>query len=120
MNYELVDTIWYIGEDGSSSIKVIRDLKNDTVWTTEQLMAELFEKDVKTISKHLNNIFNTEKLVKEELTFNSNDSTNSRSLIINPDSKKQPILYNLDAIISVGYRVNSKQATHFLRWAKNH
>ena len=52
MNYELVDTILYAGEDGSSSIKVIGDLKNDTVWTTQQLMAELFGKGVKTISKH--------------------------------------------------------------------
>lgn len=117
MSYELVDTILYTGEDGSASIKLIRDSKNDTVWTTQQLMAELFGKDVKTISKHLNNIFNTEELVKEEVTFNPNNSTNSGSLIINPNSKKQPILYNLDAIISVGYRVNSKQATHFRRWA---
>ena len=56
-------------------------------------------------------------MIKSEVTFNPNDSTNSRIVIINPDAKTQPILYNLDAIISVGYRVNSKQATHFRRWA---
>jgi len=117
MNYELVDTILYTGEDGSASIKVIVDDENNTMWTTQQSMAELFKKDVKTISKHLNNIFKSEELVKEEVSFNPNNSTNSRILIINPNSKKQPILYNLDAIISVGYRVNSKQATHFRRWA---
>lgn len=117
MNYELVDTILYTGEEGSVSIKVIVDNKNNTMWTTQQSMAELFKKDVKTISKHLNNIFKSEELVKEEVSFNPNNSTNSRILIINPNSKKQPILYNLDAIISVGYRVNSKQATHFRRWA---
>ena len=117
MNYEMVDTILYIGEDGSASIKVIIDYDNHTMWTTQQSMAELFKKDVKTISKHLNNIFKSEELVKEEVSFNPNNSTNSRILIINPNSKKQPILYNLDAIISVGYRVNSKQATHFRRWA---
>lgn len=117
MNYELVDTILYTGEEGSVSIKVIVDSKNSTMWTTQQFMAELFAKDVKTISKHLNNIFKTGELIKEEVTINPNNSTNSRILIINPDSKKQPILYNLDAIISVGYRVNSKQATHFRRWA---
>lgn len=116
-NYELVDTILYTGEDGSASIKVIVDDENNTMWTTQQSMAELFKKDVKTISKHLNNIFKSEELVKEEVSFNPNNSTNSRILIINPNSKKQPILYNLDAIISVGYRVNSKQATHFRRWA---
>ena len=87
------------------------------MWTTQQSMAELFKKDVKTISKHLNNIFRSEELVKEEVSLNPNNSTNSRILIINPNSKKQPILYKLDAIISVGYRVNSKQATHFRRWA---
>ncbi len=117
MNYELVDTILYTGEDGSASIKVIVDDENNTMWTTQQSMAELFKKDVKTISKHLNNIFRSEELVKEEVSFNPNNSTDSRILIINPNSKKQPILYNLDAIISVGYRVNSKQATHFRRWA---
>lgn len=112
-----MDTILYTGEDGSASIKVIVDDENNTMWTTQQSMAELFKKDVKTISKHLNNIFKSEELVKEEVSFNPNNSTNSRILIINPNSKKQPILYNLDAIISVGYRVNSKQATHFRRWA---
>ena len=117
MNYELVDTILYTGEDGSASIKVIVDDENNTMWTTQQSMAELFKKDVKTISKHLNNIFRSEELVKEEVSLNPNNSTNSRILIINPNSKKQPILYKLDAIISVGYRVNSKQATHFRRWA---
>ena len=117
MNNELVDTILYTGEEGSASIKVIVDDENSTMWTTQQSMAELFKKDVKTISKHLNNIFKTEELVKEEVSFNPNNSTNSRILIINPNSKKQPIVYNLDAIISVGYRVNSKQATHFRRWA---
>lgn len=65
----------------------------------------------------MSNIFNTLELVKKEVTFNSNNSTNGRSLIINPNSKKQPIIYNLDEIISVGYRVNSKQATHFRRGA---
>lgn len=108
MNNELVGTILYTGEDGSASIKVIVDDKNNTMRTTQQSMAELFKKDVKTISKHLNNIFRSEELVKEDVSFNLNNSINGRILIINPNSKKQPILYNLDAIISVGYRVNSK------------
>ena len=67
-------------------------------------MAELFGKNIKTIIKHLTNIFESEELVKSEVTFNPNDSTNSGIVIINPDAKTQPILYNLDAIISVGYR----------------
>ena len=80
-------------------------------------MAELFGKNINTISTHLNNIFETEELVKSEVTFNPNDFNNTEIVIINPDAKTQPILYNLDAIISVGYRVISNQATHFCRWA---
>ena len=86
------------------------------MWTTQKTMAELFDKTIKTISKHLTNIFESEELVKSEVTFNPNDSTNSGIVIINPNAKTQPILYNLDAIISIGYRVNSKQTTQFRRW----
>ena len=117
MNNEIVKTLLYTSEDGAVAIKVIIDSENDTMWTTQKTMAELFGKNIKTISKHLTNIFESEELVKSEVTFNPNDSTNSGIVIINPDAKTQPILYNLDAIISVGYRVNSKQATHFRRWA---
>lgn len=57
------------------------------------------------------------ELVKSEVTFNPNDSTNSGIVIINHNAKTHPILYNPDAIISVDYHVNSKQATHFQKWA---
>lgn len=87
------------------------------MWTTQKTMAELFGKNIKTISKHLTNIFESGELVKSEVTFNPNDSTNIGIVIINLEAKLQPILYNLDAIISLSYRVNSKQATHFRRWA---
>ena len=116
MNNEIVKTLLYTSEDGAAAINVIIDSENDTMWATQKTIAELFGKNIKTISKHLTNIFESEELVKSEVTFNPNDSTNSRIVIINPDAKTQPILYNLDAIISVGYRVNSKQATHFRRW----
>lgn len=117
MNNEVVKTLLYTSEEGAVAIDVIIDTENDTMWTTQKTMSELFGKNIKTISKHLNNIFESEELVKSEVSFNPNDSTNSRIVIINPNAKTQPILYNLDAIISVGYRVNSKQATHFRRWA---
>ena len=117
MNNEVVKTLLYTSEDGAVAIDVIIDTENDTMWTTQKTMSELFGKNIKTISKHLNNIFESEELVKSEVSFNPNDSNNTEIVIINPNAKTQPILYNLDAIISVGYRVNSKQATHFRRWA---
>ena len=101
MNNEIVKTLLYTSEDGAVAIKVIIDSENDTMWTTQKTMAELFGKNIKTISKHLTNIFESGELVKSEVTFNPNDSTNSGIVIINPDAKTQPILYNLDAIISV-------------------
>lgn len=115
MNYEFVDAILFTGEEGSAIIRAIIDGNNDTMWTTQKFMAEFFQKDVSTISKHLNNVFKSKELDKGEVTFNPN-SANDR-IIINPTSKKQPLLYNLDAIISVGYRVQSKQAIMFRRWA---
>ena len=58
-------------------------------------MAELFGKNINAISKHLTNIFESEELVKSEITFNPNDSNNNGIVIISPDAKTQPILYNL-------------------------
>ena len=101
MNNEIVKTLLYTSEDGAVAINVIIDSENDTMWTTQKTMAELFGKNIKTISKHLTNIFESEELVKSEVTFNPNDSTNSGIVIINPD-----------AIISVGYR---DQQTGMLR-----
>lgn len=90
MNLELADAISYTGEEGSASIKVIAESKNNTIWTTQQSMAELFRKNIKTIDKHLNNIFKSEELVKDESSFNLKNSANSRILIIYFDCKKQP------------------------------
>ena len=83
------------------AINVIIDSENDTMWTTQKTMTELFGKNIKTISKHLTNIFESEELVKLEVTFNPNDFNNTEIVIINPD-----------AIISVGYR---DQQTGMLR-----
>ena len=76
----------------------------------KKLWLNYFGKNINTMNKHLNNIFESGELLKSEVTLNPNDSTNSEIIIINPDAETQPILYNLDVIISVGYRVNSKQA----------
>lgn len=57
------------------------------MWTTQQSMADLFGKNIRTISKHLNNVFDSGELLKDEVTFNPNDSTNGGILIINPMQK---------------------------------
>lgn len=103
----------YENEDGKVDVNVI--LKNETIWLTQKSMAELFDKDVKTINKHLINIF-------EESELNKN-STISNFEIVQKEGKRQVKrnveFYNLDAIIAVGYRVNSKSATKFRIWATN-
>lgn len=114
----LIETFLYKSDDGPVSIKVIIDQENETLWATQKTMANLFNKTPKNISKHLNNIFDSGELVKDEVTVNPNDSTISGIVIkINPEANTRPILYNLDAMISVGYRVNSKEATQFRKWS---
>ena len=118
MTNNLVETLLYKNEESAVSINVVIDQEDETMWATQKTIAELFNTSLNNISKHLNNIFNVGELVKEEVVFNPNDSTNSGIVIkINPNAKTQPKLYNLDAIISVGYRVNSKEATQFRKWA---
>lgn len=112
------EVILYESPEGAVSINVIIDTENETLWATQKTIAELFDKSLSTVSEHLNNIFESEELNKDEVKFNPNDSGNSENvLIINPEAKTQPILYNLDVIISVGYRVNSKKATQFRKWS---
>ena len=93
------------GEDG---IEV--RYQDETIWLTQKLMAELFGVDVRTISEHLQNIFSSGELQQ--------DSVIRKFRITAADGKKYNTqFYNLDAIISVGYRVNSKRATQFRQWA---
>ncbi|WP_414601976.1 virulence RhuM family protein [Mobiluncus sp.] len=84
--------------------------QDGTIWLTQKLMAQLFDVDVRTISEHLGNIF-----VSEELQENSV----IRKFRITASDGKSYVTkhYNLDAIISVGYRVNSIRATQFRQWA---
>ena len=87
--------------------------KDETFWMTQKAMAELFGVNVPAISKHLSNIFEEGELFKE--------ATVSKMEIVqmegNRKVKREPEFYNLDAIIAVGYRVNSKKATRFRQWA---
>ena len=89
-------------------------VKNDTLWLTQKSMAELFGVGVPAISKHLKNIYESEELMK-------NSTISKMETVVNRGFKgklKEEIeYYNLDAIISVGYRVNSIKATRFRMWA---
>lgn len=87
--------------------------ENETLWMTQKAMAELFDVEQPAIAKHLINIYNEKELDK--------DSTYSKMELVqkegNRSVKRNVEFYNLDAIISVGYRVNSLRATQFRRWA---
>ncbi|HPX75945.1 MAG TPA: RhuM family protein, partial [Bacteroidales bacterium] len=83
-------------------------LENETVWLNRQQLALLFGRDIKTIGKHINNIFNEEELIKE-LVVAKFATTTTHGAIKGKTQTQQVEYYNLDVIISVGYRVKSKQ-----------
>jgi len=100
--------LFYASDDGKIKIQVI--LGDDTVWTTQKGMAEIFETTRENITIHLKNIFEsgelTENSVSKEILHTANDGKNYKTKF-----------YNLDTIIAVGYRVNSFRATQFRIWA---
>ena len=89
---------------------------NETVWLNRNQIADLFGRDVKTIGKHINNIFKEGELVKE-LVVAKFATTTQHGAIKGKTQIKNVEYYNLDVIISVGYRVKSKQGTQFRIWA---
>lgn len=94
----------------NGSVKVEIYLKNETVWLTQQKIADLFGVDRSVVTKHIKNIFDCGELLE--------DSVCAKIAHTAIDGKNYSTkFYNLDAIISVGYRVNSRQATHFRIWA---
>ena len=96
-------------EDGELTLEVNVAPQQETVWLTANQMSELYGRDEKTIRKHMNKIFNDGELDKE------NNTQKMRVVGV-----KQPVAYyNLDVIISVGYRVNSKQGIAFRKWANS-
>ena len=101
----------YRSQDGSIQLNV--KMENDTVWLTQSQMAELFGVDRTSIVRHIRNIYKS-----EELDQNSTCAKNAQVRTEGHRSILREIpYYNLDMIISVGYRVNSKNATSFRRWA---
>jgi len=103
--------IIYQTEDGSLEIQT--HLENETVWLSQKQMAELFDKDSDTIGLHLKNIYLTGELQEK--------ATTEKYSLVQKEGKREVKrkiqIYNLDAIISVGYRVNFKKGTQFRIWA---
>ena len=97
-------------------IKVNAVIKDDTIWLTQKSMAELFRVQTPAISKHLKNIFEEGEL-EEKVVISKMETTTQHGAIADKTQTTETNFYNLDAIISVGYRVNSLQATHFRIWA---
>jgi len=112
MNNKLIENkenlLIYKNEEGNIIVDAI--LKNDTLWLTQKGMSKVFDCSIDNISLHLKNIFKDneldENLVTEKSSITASDGKNYQTKI-----------YNLDAIISVGYRINSKKATEFRIWA---
>jgi len=105
------DFLMYKSESGSVKIEIL--VKDETVWLTQQKIAQLFGVDRSVVTKHLKNIFDEGELKKE--------ATSAKFAQVQIEGEREVSrnieFYNLDAILSVGYRVNSKQATQFRIWA---
>jgi thiamine pyrophosphate-dependent acetolactate synthase large subunit-like protein len=104
----MVDIVIY--ENGTVALNA--QVENETIWLSQKQMAELFGVNVPAVSKHMRNIFKSKELIEKSVV--------SKMEITASDGKTYKTKhYNLDAIISIGYRLNSKQATQFRIWATN-
>ena len=99
----------------NQNIKLEVNMKDETVWLNREQMAKLFDRDVKTIGKHINNALNEE--LKDEVVVAKFATTTKHGAIEGKTQTKEVEYYNLDMIISVGYRVKSKNGVIFRRWA---
>ena len=109
-----ISFIIYQTPQGNVNIEAV--VKDETLWLTQKAMAELFGVQVPAISKHLKNIFEEGELA-ENMVVSKMEITTQHGAIEGKTQQKETNFYNLDAIISVGYRVNSAKATHFRIWA---
>lgn len=112
-NNELIKAEIILYQSGETNVPVEVRYMNETFWLTQKEMGELFGVNRQAITKHLRNIFEEGELIEE--------STSSKMELVQNEGKRkvkrEVVLYNLDAIIAVGYRVNSLKATRFRQWA---
>lgn len=93
----------------NGELKLDVEVMNENVWLTQKQMSELYGKDISVISRHINNIFKSNEL----------DKFSNLQKMQNANSTQPVYIYDLDVILAVGYRVNSKQGIEFRRWASN-
>ena len=122
VKYELVKTLLYQSDEGAVEGEFI--IGDETLWASRKVVAEIFSTDKSNISRHFSNIvqegeleenevsISSKELFKDDLKFSAENSQNSKK------GGRPQIWYNLDAIISIGYRVNSKEATKFRIWSR--
>ena len=106
----------YSTPQGDVNVEAV--VRDETLWLTQKAMAQLFGVQVPAINKHLKNIFSEGELI-EEVVISKMEITTQHGAIEGKTQTQETQFYNLDAIISVGYRVNSAKATHFRIWATN-
>lgn len=106
----------YSTPQGDVNVEAV--VRDETLWLTQKAMAQLFGVQVPAINKHLKNIFSEGELI-EEVVISKMEITTQHGAIEGKTQTQETKFYNLDAIISVGYRVNSAKATHFRIWATN-
>ena len=107
------EVVIYEARNGETVLAV--KLENDTVWLTQKQMSELFGKGIPTINEHIKNLYKEGELEKDSTIRNFRTVQNEGGRSIERDIE----FYDLDVIISVGYRVKSKQGTQFRIWARN-
>ena len=112
----LGQVIIYQGRDGLASFDV--HLAEETVWLSQAQMAELFDRNKRTISEHLRNDFKEGEL-EENVVVRKSRTTTRHGAMVGKTQAKEVQYYNLDVIISVGYRVKSQRGTQFRIWATN-
>lgn len=121
VKYELVEKLLYQGEEGAVEGSFV--IGEDTLWASRSIVAQIFGTDKTNISKHFRNIVQDGELIEKEVSLTAkelfgDDLEFSEKYSLNLQKGGRPqIWYNLDAIISIGYRINSKKATHFRKWS---
>ena len=113
MNKEIQFLIYNTPQEDVTIDVVVKD---ETIWLTQKAMAALFDVQIPAINKHLKNIFEEGEL-DEKVVISKMETTTIHGAIADKTQTKETNFYNLDAIISVGYRVNSSRATQFRIWA---